>query len=127
MGARSWGSREAWALAHPLPGNPGSDESIYPYAAQGAGMALATLRVLQRGPVMGEGLESKCRPWSPNRRRPGLPRVRLCVVCALHVCAPWEPGVCITCLFSECECMYKCGMDRVRGCGPCAHSQGEVR
>lgn len=46
------GIREAWAVAHPLPGNPGSEESSYPRAARGAGMALAELRALQREPVM---------------------------------------------------------------------------
>lgn len=40
------GIREAWAVAHPLPGNPGSDESSYPRAAPGAGMALAELQAL---------------------------------------------------------------------------------
>ena len=121
------GIREAWAVSHPLPGNPGSGESNYPRAAPGARMALAELRVLQQDPVMREALQPKCGPWSPRRRRPGGPRVRLCVVCSLHVCALWGPGACIMCLFSESECTCKCGLDRVRGCGPCAHSRGEVR
>ena len=47
------------------------------------------------------------------------------MVCSL--CALCGGRARALCLFSESECTCKCGLDRVRGCGPCAQSWGEVR
>ncbi|CAI9178021.1 unnamed protein product [Rangifer tarandus platyrhynchus] len=96
------------------PGRPltGDNSRAQPPVAPGAGAATA-LRSPERA---GAGDH-----MAPARRASGA-----AVRGAFTVCALWGPGACILCLFSESECTCKCGLDRVRGCGPCAQSRGET-